>query len=1416
MKNLITRPRGIASLLATVAWAIGVQAVSYGQPPVERNKIYWTEAKDFGWIQRADLDGSNLESLLTTELEINPNRITLDPVVGKIYWTEVDADAEWGSTIRRANVDGSEVETLITGLQDPFELALDLFKHKMYWTDLQGGIIQRADLEGANVETLITGLEAPADIALDMYLDYIGDPCPNCTTKIQTGFPLLDRRIAAKAASHSPHSIGAPTKMYWTDRRAGTIQQADLDGENVETIITGIGSPVGLVVNGYEYSMYWADRDTGTIQQADLDGENVETIVTGVEDVIAITQDMIWVEWNSDSETGTIRCCYGWDEVLVEAKRLGDLELVVGGLYWTDTNRLYRYGGGEISAPIYMGVQGPTSIAVDVTGDKMYWVDKWTDAIRRSNLDGTNVEDLLTEVATPEDIALDLVADKMYWTEQGTDAIRRADLDGSNAEILVQVEDPQSIALDVARGKMYWTAREASPFSDAGIIQRADLDGENVATLLTGLHKPENIALDLVAGAMYWMDRGILRANLDGSNLEIVVPRLARPVDLALDAVGGNIYWTDKNGGSIQRADLDGENVKKIVSGLVRPVGIALDVPLPVATPDAADITLTTNSDPCSNGLAVPNPLQNQGLVEDCRALLAFRNSRNPGSNLNWSAASPITRWKGVYIQDSRVTGISFHPIGYPFIAGPIPPELGQLTELRYLDLSWNSGLTGSIPPELGQLTNLERLYLSGNALTGPIPPELGQLTNLERLYLDSNSLTGSIPPELGNLMKLTKLDISANELTGPIPPELGQLTNLTDASPSRNEVTGFNISNNKLTGPIPPELSQLTQIEKLYFRGNKLTGPIPPELDRFTELNLSDNELTAIPSGLEQLTNLERLTLGNNSLTGPIPPELGQMTNLESLGLSYNSLTGPIPPELGQMTNLVGLYLQNNSLTGSIPPELSQMAQLKFLDLSNNELTGSIPPELGDLTNLVRLNLSNNELTGSIPPELGNLTQLKDLLLYSNKLTGAIPVELVQLTRLEWMGIHQDNQLTGCVPAPLAHWVKGWPLCSGFAIFVPDCCWRHVPGIGGASRRNVLENTLPGESLGPVQTQSADDAILTFSLAGSDSAAFAIDVAGEITVGDSTTLDFEIKKSYSIVVYLSDGLDHQGLVDPSVDDTLRVIIELINVEEAGTVTLSSTHPVVGEPLTASLSDPDGLVSYNPPRWQWQQSEDLPTPAWDNIPRARSDVYTPSTEDKGRLLRATVTYGDGHGSNKSAASEPTAAVATSHSATESTVTEADFDGDGATDFADFFLFAEYFGSSDTRFDLDDSGAVDFADFFLFAEHFAPPARAKLVAKAQELIGLPKSSQLQQNAPNPFNSQTVLSYFLHAPGPVRVEVFALTGQRVAVLHQGPQQAGHHRLHWDGRDAAGRPVASSMYLYRLVTNESVLTRKLILLR
>ena len=97
-------------------------------------------------------------------------------------------------------------------------------------------------------------------------------------------------------------------------------------------------------------------------------------------------------------------------------------------------------------------------------------------------------------------------------------------------------------------------------------------------------------------------------------------------------------------------------------------------------------------------------------------------------------------------------------------------------------DLQLNDNqLTGAIPPELGNLANLKWLTLSDNQLTGAIPPELGNLTNLRELYLYDNKLTGIIPPELGNLANLNVFDIRGNQFAGCIPDSLRQFIHYND-----------------------------------------------------------------------------------------------------------------------------------------------------------------------------------------------------------------------------------------------------------------------------------------------------------------------------------------------------------------------------------------------------------------------------------------------------------------------------------------------------------------------------------------------------------------------------------------------------------------------------------------------------------
>ncbi len=87
------------------------------------------------------------------------------PCIRKMYWTETVA-----GRIRRANLDGTSVETVIAGLDQPFGITLDLTNEHMYWTEHgTSHAVKRADLDGSNVTTLIaTGtLDRPTGIAID-------------------------------------------------------------------------------------------------------------------------------------------------------------------------------------------------------------------------------------------------------------------------------------------------------------------------------------------------------------------------------------------------------------------------------------------------------------------------------------------------------------------------------------------------------------------------------------------------------------------------------------------------------------------------------------------------------------------------------------------------------------------------------------------------------------------------------------------------------------------------------------------------------------------------------------------------------------------------------------------------------------------------------------------------------------------------------------------------------------------------------------------------------------------------------------------------------------------------------------------------------------------------------------------------
>ena len=196
------------------------------------------------------------------------------------------------------------------------------------------------------------------------------------------------------------------------------------------------------------------------------------------------------------------------------------------------------------------------------------------------------------------------------------------------------------------------------------------------------------------------------------------------------------------------------------------------------------------------------------------------------------------------------------------------------------------------------------------------------------------------------------------------------------------------------------------------------------------------------------------------------------------------------------------------------------------------------------------------------------------------------------------------------------AHAVAEWPVAVEGTVF-------GTPFFASATTtRAVDENAASGTNVGAAVTatdRNYDE--LEYTLTGTDEASFSIDASsGQISVGDETTLDYETKQSYSLVVTADDG---------QASASIQVTINVNNLEESGEAFLSSELPIVNSTTTASLKDPDEFVPEEV-SWQWATSTDQVN--WNDIAGATSTDYIPSADDVGYYLRATASYIDGFGS----------------------------------------------------------------------------------------------------------------------------------------------------------------------------------------
>jgi hypothetical protein len=245
----------------------------------EGGHIYWTvmgrAAADDGMIERVDVDGSHLTTVVPAGGAFTPKQLKLDPVHRKLYWSDRE-----GMRVMRADLDGTHIETLVeTGHGDEDRrnaehwcvgIALDIAGGKIYWTQKGGdnagvGKILRVNLELAagespshrsDIEVLFQRLPEPIDIDLDLTrrMIYWTDRGANIVSRAAMDPPpgtyLHARTDQQVIMSELKEAIGIALdvpgdRMYVTDL-GGTVYSAHLDGSDRRVVLSNQGSLTGI------------------------------------------------------------------------------------------------------------------------------------------------------------------------------------------------------------------------------------------------------------------------------------------------------------------------------------------------------------------------------------------------------------------------------------------------------------------------------------------------------------------------------------------------------------------------------------------------------------------------------------------------------------------------------------------------------------------------------------------------------------------------------------------------------------------------------------------------------------------------------------------------------------------------------------------------------------------------------------------------------------------------------------------------------------------------------------------------------------------------------------------------------------------------------------------------------------------
>ncbi|GAB6033184.1 Low-density lipoprotein receptor- protein 4 [Chamberlinius hualienensis] len=536
--------------------------------------LVFTRRSDIRYIS---LDNSDPDEDVVIPLKNVTSAVALDweSTNDLIYWSDVTTDAIYSSQL-----DGSEQKVIVgNNLESPAGLAIDWVGEKLYWTDAGTDRIEVSNLDGSMRAVLIwEDLDRPRDIVVDPIGGYMYWTDWGISPKIErSGMDGSSRETIIKQNLTWPNGLAIDydnSKLYWADAGLRTIEYSHLDGQGRQILIAGdLSHPFGLTL--HENLVYWTDWNTRSIHKADKFKGNSRAVVrSNLENLMDIhffhrgrlaVPNMCSIHNGGCSHLCLIApfpvshscacptgvalladkrtCAHNMHNLLVFARRT-DIRVVSFDVpYFID-----------IVLPLET-LRNTIALGVDLSTRKIYWSDSAMDRIQRADINGSNVEDVVTtNLDTVDGLAIDSIGSKIYWTDTGTNRIEVCELQCQNRKVLVwqNLDSPRALVLHYDSGYMYWTNWGIKPE-----IERAGMDGSNRLTIISeNLGYPNGLTIDRPFSRLIWADANthvIEMSDLNGNNRQILVDNVAHPYGLTL--LGDWIYWTDWQLQSIIRAN---------------------------------------------------------------------------------------------------------------------------------------------------------------------------------------------------------------------------------------------------------------------------------------------------------------------------------------------------------------------------------------------------------------------------------------------------------------------------------------------------------------------------------------------------------------------------------------------------------------------------------------------------------------------------------------------------------------------------------------------------------------------------------------------------------------------------------------------------------------------------------------------